>query len=255
MATLKIKDSSGQWVNLNALKGDPGPEGPKGDSGVHVGASTPTSTDSIWIDPNASVIGNVVLSVNKTYPDNAGNVNTYYRTQIPENADLNNYSTPGLYRCKLNVTANTLSNCPTGGTAFLMDVSDNTAEGGWVQQRIIAYNGSGEWIRQNDNGSWSAWTRVGTSVAVVTETYVSGATGYRIYSDGYIEQWGKTTSSGRATTTVTLPKAMANTNYNITISQAGASDTWPTNANNVTTTSFVLSNDYGPGSWWHVCGF
>lgn len=91
--------------------------------------------------------------------------------------------------------------------------------------------------------------------AVLVETYKSGSTGYRIWSDGFIEQWGKTSSSGRATTTVTLPKAMSNTNYNITISQAAASDTWSTQANTVTTTSFVLSNNYGPGSWWRVCGY
>lgn len=44
----------------------------------------------------------------------------------------------------------------------------------------------------------------------VVETYINGTSGYRVWSDGYCEQWGITIGSG---TTVTLLKTFANINY------------------------------------------
>lgn len=52
--------------------------------------------------------------------------------------------------------------------------------------------------------------------AYVTETHVSGTQGYRVWSDGFIEQWGKVTVSGEDTNnTFTFQKPFKNTNYNI----------------------------------------
>lgn len=52
--------------------------------------------------------------------------------------------------------------------------------------------------------------------AYVTETYVSGTQGYRVWSDGFIEQWGKAYVSGENTNwTLTFQKAFRNTDYNI----------------------------------------
>lgn len=47
-------------------------------------------------------------------------------------------------------------------------------------------------------------------VAFVTETYKSGTSWYRKYSDGWVEQGGKSTSDGQ---TVTFPIKMADTEY------------------------------------------
>jgi hypothetical protein len=44
----------------------------------------------------------------------------------------------------------------------------------------------------------------------VIETHVEGTDGYRIYSDGYCEQWGRTTSQP---TSITFKKTMANADY------------------------------------------
>lgn len=45
-------------------------------------------------------------------------------------------------------------------------------------------------------------------------TYVSGTSGYNIWSNGYCEQWGRTSVNGDTSgTTATLVKTMANTNY------------------------------------------
>ena len=68
-------------------------------------------------------------------------------------------------------------------------------------------------------------------------------------------QWGKTSSSGRATTTVTLPISMSSQIYNVVISQAAASDTWSTWSSIVSASQIKLTNNYGPGSWWYATGY
>lgn len=55
-----------------------------------------------------------------------------------------------------------------------------------------------------------------TPKAYVTETHVSGTQGYRVWSDGFIEQWGKVTVSGENTNnTLTFQKPFKSANYNI----------------------------------------
>lgn len=52
--------------------------------------------------------------------------------------------------------------------------------------------------------------------AYVTETYVSGTQGYRVWSDGFIEQWGKVYVSGEnRNNTLTFQKPFKDINYNI----------------------------------------
>lgn len=53
-------------------------------------------------------------------------------------------------------------------------------------------------------------------VSYVTEAYSLGTHGYRIWSDGFIEQWGKVTTPGQdATKTITFEKPFKKANYNI----------------------------------------
>lgn len=55
-----------------------------------------------------------------------------------------------------------------------------------------------------------------TPKAYVTETHVSGTQGYRVWSDGFIEQWGKVTVPGEdSNKTLTFQKPFKNANYNI----------------------------------------
>lgn len=52
--------------------------------------------------------------------------------------------------------------------------------------------------------------------AYVTETHVSGVQGYRVWSDGFIEQWGRATVSGEDINNIlTFQKPFKNTDYNI----------------------------------------
>lgn len=55
-----------------------------------------------------------------------------------------------------------------------------------------------------------------TPKAYVTETHVSGTQGYRVWSDGFIEQWGKVAVPGEnSDKTLTFQKPFKNANYNI----------------------------------------
>lgn len=60
-------------------------------------------------------------------------------------------------------------------------------------------------------------SNVPTSKGILTESYVNGTSGYRVYSDGWCEQWGYTAISS-AGQMVNLLKSYVNTNYVITAS-------------------------------------
>lgn len=73
-------------------------------------------------------------------------------TAVPSNANLNTttYLKVGNYYCSADVTAATLTNCPTGGKAFMMQVLsplstsiDNETSSAWVYRirKIITYTG------------------------------------------------------------------------------------------------------------------
>lgn len=76
---------------------------------------------------------------------------------ISENADLNNYKTPGLYICKANSIVATLSNCPTR-TAFIMKITGDTSN--WIKQELSLYNSVSIYTREYhtwDTSGWGSW--------------------------------------------------------------------------------------------------
>lgn len=79
--------------------------------------------------------------------------------------------------------------------------------------------------------------------AAIIQTYINGSSGYRIWSDGYCEQWGHITGTA-SYTTVSLLKTYANTNYNalFTMSSTTASASDPRNGITVKTTSTIGIN-------------
>ena len=95
----------------------------------------------------------------------------------------------------------------------------------------------------------------------ITQTYVNGTSGYRIWSDGYCEQWGVVTGSdGQIVTTQfvktfkNIPNMSANFTYNI----EGTVGYKYIQARNVTTTSFQItafSTNNPQGTMWRACGY
>lgn len=74
--------------------------------------------------------------------------------QIPENVDLNNYTTSGFYYCPYTDTAATLSNCPVT-IAFNLVVKRSA---GYIQE-LTTYQASGwkKYERHYYGGKWGAW--------------------------------------------------------------------------------------------------
>lgn len=79
---------------------------------------------------------------------------------IPANADLNDYTNPGVYKCATNAIAATLTNCPTGN-GFRLEIVSTIAASGYQQQRLFPNNSNGEFfIRRRTTGTtFSDWFR------------------------------------------------------------------------------------------------
>ena len=94
--------------------------------------------------------------------------------------------------------------------------------------------------------------------AYITETYVNGTSGYRLYSDKWCEQWGRGTLNEIATTTITLLKAYKDTNYSVSavsITASTASDTeaglqcTPKSATQITLTAHYINPNSQTACW------
>ena len=95
--------------------------------------------------------------------------------------------------------------------------------------------------------------------AVVVDGYINGTSGYRVWSDGFCEQWGYVLSVNK-TTTITLLKKMIDTNYSITCTgteATGEKDNGSMNAYNPTTTEFNIYNtsDNVSNCYWKATGY
>ena len=94
--------------------------------------------------------------------------------------------------------------------------------------------------------------------AVVTESYINGDEGYRIWSDGYIEQWGHHTYTSTSWQTVTLFKAYADNKYSVVGVQSGDStslhDVKVGYTDNTTTTFQTKVSTSGTGLNWRTFG-
>ena len=91
----------------------------------------------------------------------------------------------------------------------------------------------------------------------VKESWVSGTSWYRVWSDGYIEQGGSI-SNNSTTTTITFSKAFSNANYSIVggLLNGTASTTYEhMNFNNLTKTGFKFTTYDNYGVRWVAMGY
>ena len=79
-------------------------------------------------------------------------------TNIPENSDLNSYTTIGNYVCSLTATALSLTNCPSRG-AFTMTVGYATGSSSYLYQEITHFSTGVKYYRTYtaSNKEWSEW--------------------------------------------------------------------------------------------------
>ncbi len=98
----------------------------------------------------------------------------------------------------------------------------------------------------------------------ITETYQNGASGYRVWSYGFCEQWGYVeANSANGNRTVNLLKNFANTSYYLSKILYGKNNTTTTalrvlgyQAKNVDSFEFYDPNStYANGYDWYACGY
>jgi len=106
-------------------------------------------------------------------------------------------------------------------------------------------------VEFNDNG----FNVNKSNITIIKQSYKSGNSGYRIYTDGYCEQWGYVT--GGASVTVSLLKTFENAKYCIVLGSAWTTITYNTvDTGNKTASSFVrLGGANSHGCYWRACGF
>lgn len=94
-----------------------------------------------------------------------------------------------------------------------------------------------------------------TDCQVVIDTFVDGTSGYRIWSDGYCEQWGFTTLDELQF--VAFLKTFANTNYNIAVTcKWNSTLSASASVGNMAVNGFYVNRaDNGEGTSWKACGY
>lgn len=95
-------------------------------------------------------------------------------------------------------------------------------------------------------------------------TYVNGSSGYNIWSNGYCEQWGKSTAGSGSMATINLLKIYNNTNYNINLAvnnNENNNTNFFVKIGQLNTSSFTARSGYSSGSagayafWWKASGY
>lgn len=95
----------------------------------------------------------------------------------------------------------------------------------------------------------------------VIKTYVSGTSGYRIWSDGYCEQWGNVVVTDNNQPTVTMVKSFADLNYIINVTAKNTNYAYVVmSVFTVTNNSFKVSCAQGweaasATGLWRACGY
>lgn len=88
----------------------------------------------------------------------------------------------------------------------------------------------------------------------IIDTYVNGTSGYRIWSDGYCEQWGRVNISGTdANNTVNFVKTFKDTNYVVVEASFGNTDRKLTLVS--LGTSNMVIRGWDNTSIWKACGY
>lgn len=94
-----------------------------------------------------------------------------------------------------------------------------------------------------------------TECQVIIETYVNGASGYNIWSNGYCEQWGYTIANDGAS--VSFLKTFKDTKYNLQLTvHYNSSSSGSIQYKSKNTNSFIIDrNDNASGADWKASGY
>ena len=106
----------------------------------------------------------------RAYMEAAVNCNQAYATSIPENADMDDYTSPGNYKVTTQAIASSLSHYPSNAAGRLTVIT--TVSANVIHQQVID-NNNREYTRMKTNDGWTAWTTTAfpimTSYAFTTD--------------------------------------------------------------------------------------
>lgn len=92
--------------------------------------------------------------------------------------------------------------------------------------------------------------------AYITETWHSGTSWYRKWSDGWIEQGGYNEGgSDYGDSTVTLPTSFAGTNYSVFVQNWNGNWDYSSAVISRTNSSYFIRTRFGKNFHWHACGY
>lgn len=143
--------------------------------------------------------------------------------EIPANADLDDYKTPGVYYAPSSTRAGTLSHCPHTTSNFKLVVMDNGIDTSYKCQYIYAYDAKGGariYARSYGTSTtgWYAWKRIAFQDEI--KTYTAG-TGIAISSSNAISNSGvRSITTGTANGTVSVD--INGTNTDIAVKGLGS---------------------------------
>ena len=92
-------------------------------------------------------------------------------TEIPENSDLNTYTTPGTYYSPNNTRTSTLTNAPSVSAGFKLFVDGNYSSS-YVHQYAITATTQIMHRQRKSNGTWSDWAKIFDTINLPTKSDV-----------------------------------------------------------------------------------
>ena len=157
-----------------------------------------------------------------------------------------------------------IGNSTGSQTDILISINSTvpTLPAGYSLYRQIGY-----YTTDSSNHIYTITNSIASSLAsagvpVIVESFVSGRSGYNLYSNKYIEQWGFAFGTAGAVNTANFLKSFRDANASITIGERAESSTgiggneYITIIGNPWTSGFNFM--YGGGTWgffWKACGY
>lgn len=131
-----------------------------------IGATSQAANPQTYSHDTAYVGTDGCLYSNSTKVSVEGHTHSGYAvSKTLTDEDLNSVTTPGFYNSS---GSNSIQNTPKAGDAFGLWVTKN-AGGTYYSQYYEGYQGS-RYVRQNQNGTWGAWTEIKYTDTVTTVT-------------------------------------------------------------------------------------
>ena len=179
----------------------------------------------VGVDGTISATGNITTSGNIVASGSGRVTGKFISNLIPANADLNDYTIPGMYYCPSNATVETMSNAPIAN-AFALFVELHAG----VTQTLTTYGTVNMKVYKRNyyNGSWGAW-RTLADLAHPVGSVVTLGIRYKVTSDTTYQE-GKSYYSYSAPNfilkTVTAGATVEGTTYEEVTPQNEYGGTW-----------------------------